>query len=817
MTTLNSRAVAPLETFSWRLVTIWRSLFAPGDLTTLIVCMALLAVPGLALRDAGWTLSLRTLLPVSLLGVLFGFLLARSRYNELFSLIVGGLYGFGIVFLVASFNQPQGFGSGIGEVITRFVQWVIDAFTGGVNQDDLVFTLLVSSLFWFFGYNVSWHVFRVDRVWLAILPPALILIANNLFYVGDRNLTPYLVFYIFLSLILLVRSHMETRHWDWYTNGIRVPKRLRRQFLRVGALLALVVLVLGWGIPSGDLQERLNRFQEFLQGEPARQLADAWSRLFSPGDLQGPTTTDYYGGDSLQLSGAIRLGDQVVMLASVDREPPSGRLYWRSRVFDVYAGNTWTSAATTRLTDPEAPFQVVHEPYFEGARSPINQTFTVAMNASRLIYTLPQPDRVDLATRTDLRYGTEGLLANTTMVSVIRPYRVLLRGDIYTATSLVVDATADDLRAASLDYPREITDLHLAVPSSVTGRTLALATQIVNDAGAMTAYDQSKAIERWLRQNITYNETIPQPPAGQDPVDWVLFDLREGYCNYYASSMILMLRHLGIPARMAAGFSEGEWSAEENAYIVREKDAHTWVEVYFPGYGWVEFEPTAAEQELNRGEQNFSPEQPTPNVPTATPTASPTPTPTSTPTPGAPPLTPESETQVTATSAPTQPPTPTATPIVAPTPPPPLRPPPRDPLGFLISAISTALLALLALALVVLFVVLVYWWWEWRGMRGMNPVVRAYARLMRFLPLIGIRPRDETTPEERRVQIARELPAAEPPVTALTRLYTNERYAPPQGRTETAARDDLAERAWGDARGTILKRWLRRLIPWRRD
>jgi hypothetical protein len=118
--------------------------------------------------------------------------------------------------------------------------------------------------------------------------------------------------------------------------------------------------------------------------------------------------------------------------------------------------------------------------------------------------------------------------------------------------------------------------------------------------------------------------------------------------------------------------------------------------------------------------------------------------------------------------------------------------------------------------LVVVLLLFIYWWWEWRGMRGMNPVVRAYARLLRFLPLIGIRPSPESTPEERRTQIVQELPVAEPPVTALTRLYANERYGPPQRRGDSDARDDIAERAWGDARGSILRRWLRRLLPWGR-
>ena len=86
-------------------------------------------------------------------------------------------------------------------------------------------------------------------------------------------------------------------------------------------------------------------------------------------------------------------------------------------------------------------------------------------------------------------------------------------------------------------------------------------------------------------------------------MDWVLFDLKQGYCNYYASAMVVMLRTMGIPARMAAGFAQGTWNSDEQAFVVEERDAHTWVEVYFPGYGWVEFEPTAAQAPLNRGDE----------------------------------------------------------------------------------------------------------------------------------------------------------------------------------------------------------------------
>jgi len=117
--------------------------------------------------------------------------------------------------------------------------------------------------------------------------------------------------------------------------------------------------------------------------------------------------------------------------------------------------------------------------------------------------------------------------------------------------------------------------------------------------GYDNAYDRAKALESYLRE-IKYNELIEAPPAGQDGVDYFLFDVREGYCDYYASAMAVMARAVGIPARVAAGYSQGEYNPDTEAYRVREKNAHAWVEVYFPRYGWVEFEPTAAEPAIVR-------------------------------------------------------------------------------------------------------------------------------------------------------------------------------------------------------------------------
>lgn len=795
-----------------RLVRLWADLAKPGDLITLAISFGLLALVVLALDAAGWGLDLRVVLPTSALSLIVGWVLARSEYNDLFALIVSAIYGAALVVLVAALSMPGGLGQGLYDVFARSFQWLYDAFTGGVNQDDLVFTLIVSAMFWFLGHNLSWHLFRVNRVWRAVLPAVLVLIINTVYYNGPGDLTLYLVGYVFLALLLVARAHLDAREWDWYLNGVRPPKGFRRRMMAVGVVLALALL-LGWLAPLENVEGRVEEFQEFMSGEGISKLSELWNRLFTAADTQGPITSDYYGGDSLSLGGAIRLGDEVALVVSA---PNDRRYYWRSRTFDFYDMGRWTSAAEVRLTDPEAPLDLTIANDELLGRVPVEQVVTMGLPGSRLVYTAPQPQTIDLPTRTDLRYGP----GESMSISVIRPMQVIAAGDTYSATSLMTVATGDQLRAAGTNYPQHIRDLYMSAAPSTTQRTSALAREIT--AGAATPYDQAKAIELWLRSNIAYNELIPQPPPGQDPVDWVLFDYREGYCNYYASAMIVMLRSLGLPARLAAGFAQGEWVADEEGFVVRERDAHTWVEVYFPGYGWIEFEPTAAQEELRGGDNPSQvPAQPTPTLPapTATVTPSPTFTPSPTPTPEVAPA----QTEAADGSPMPQPPsatptatmTPTPAPLIIPTPPP-ERPQPRDPLAFIAPGLGLGFFILFLIALALLVAVLIYWSWEWRGLRALSPVYRAYARMERYIGLIGLHPPPQQTPDERRQHILTVLPQAEPPVNAITALYTAERYGQRDADAQEVA-DEVVEHAWPDVRGSILRRWLRRtVLPWKR-
>jgi transglutaminase-like putative cysteine protease len=190
-------------------------------------------------------------------------------------------------------------------------------------------------------------------------------------------------------------------------------------------------------------------------------------------------------------------------------------------------------------------------------------------------------------------------------------------GEQYTVRSAVDDMTVVELQEAGTVYPQWVLDEYMQLPNNITARTRDLAKNIAS--GISNPYDITIAVTDYLRNNIEYNQSISQPPPNQERIDWFLFDYRKGFCNYYASAEVILLRSLGIPARMAVGFAQGEREippiqaqpgvgqgpvneqiSETSTYVVRHKDAHAWPEVYFPGFGWVIFEPTVSQPALFR-------------------------------------------------------------------------------------------------------------------------------------------------------------------------------------------------------------------------
>ena len=167
-------------------------------------------------------------------------------------------------------------------------------------------------------------------------------------------------------------------------------------------------------------------------------------------------------------------------------------------------------------------------------------------------------------------------------------------GDPYQLTASVSSAEPEDLRSADQEYPTWVWIRYTQLPADMPPRVAELSREITADAD--NPYDKAKAVESWLKTSIGYNLAIDPPPFGADGVDHFLFESREGYSEYFGSAMTVLMRSAGIPARMTTGYTTGNLIDGSNLYLVSDRHSHGWAEVYFPGYGWIPFEPTPGKE-----------------------------------------------------------------------------------------------------------------------------------------------------------------------------------------------------------------------------
>ncbi|HEV2477526.1 MAG TPA: transglutaminase-like domain-containing protein, partial [Candidatus Dormibacteraeota bacterium] len=166
----------------------------------------------------------------------------------------------------------------------------------------------------------------------------------------------------------------------------------------------------------------------------------------------------------------------------------------------------------------------------------------------------------------------------------------LTPGQTYSVVSYIPDLSPQRLRAAEPEAVFRDSNGAQLDDGALSPRARALARQIVADT--TNEYDTVMALTTYLQRNFRYTLDLPPVPAGRDPVDWFLFDVKTGYCEQFATAETLMLRSLSIPARLATGYSTGDYDPLLNQSVVRERDAHAWVEVWFPEQGWVPVDPT---------------------------------------------------------------------------------------------------------------------------------------------------------------------------------------------------------------------------------
>jgi hypothetical protein len=304
--------------------------------------------------------------------------------------------------------------------------------------------------------------------------------------------------------------------------------------------------------------------------------------------------------------GEIKKSSMVVMRVTVDGGLlAADGLHWRGVALTNFDGKRWYNEPhePTTLTSP-ADGSWFRLPSSNGnapvSGKQIHYKVLLEPIGSTALFFASEPQRVrgrfmDDSSRLPFGQRRTYLLEDFTG-SISNPYHNYTRVE-YEATSIVPRPPLAALQAASSDYPAEIRDTYLQLPK-LDPRIPALAKQVT--LFDKTPYDKARSIEEYLRSNYGYTLDLTGPPQA-DPLPYFLFQKRAGHCEYFASAMTVMLRTLGIPARYINGFQTGEYNDVAGDLLVRASDAHSWVEAYFPGFGWLTFDPTPPSNERAPG------------------------------------------------------------------------------------------------------------------------------------------------------------------------------------------------------------------------
>ncbi|MFP5263798.1 MAG: DUF3488 and DUF4129 domain-containing transglutaminase family protein [Blastocatellia bacterium] len=347
----------------------------------------------------------------------------------------------------------------------------------------------------------------------------------------------------------------------------------------VGASLAQVTMVIALTLPLFFLIPR------FGGGNVGRGMGDSQA------------ITGFSNKVELGQVASIKSSPRVVMRIQLDRQPPR-YLHWRGVALERYDGRAWSlDVKESRVVVLSQDRRSVGEA--SGTDSRFDRAYTWGNSPA---------DRQNLIDQKIILepLDTPTLFAAQKPVQLYGPVAALKRDRITDAlsadslrgrTSYMVRSDVSvpndqELRADSPALsPKDIAQIYTQTPRKLDPRVEKLAHEITRNAP--TPYDKVKAIENELKTKFGY--TLNLTIKGSDPLAEFLFDAREGHCEYFATAMVIMLRTLGIPARIVNGFQMGEYNDINRLYTVRESDAHSWVEVYFPrSNSWVEFDPTPA-------------------------------------------------------------------------------------------------------------------------------------------------------------------------------------------------------------------------------
>ncbi len=618
---------------------------AVGDGTAVAV-LALVTVLAIAwaVVAGGWNEGMSISLAVGAVAVVEAALIAGSSAGRLAATLAAPVLGVLVIVPLTLSGMPHDGGPAtLAHVAGRYA---VALTTGLVSSQSWSFIVGICAGMWLLGFWTSWVAVRERLGVLAVLPGYFVLASNVINAPHPAQTAVPEALALGASIALLARCELAALEWRWSRQRVVALPGTRRRYTAVAVAATMGALVVGVTLPPLTNTDMSGRIFHFTIND-----------LGTGGG--GGTGTGGGGGGGGQAAGSIAFSpDTRPGGPLVDNPRPvlaftadtSQTVYLRA-VTDVIfdAGNWYPADATGTITAvPESGSTLTRD------RTPADGGVSALATDVSVRIVLVAGGAESGGDRALFPGEPQSIDRAATAYGVSLPGRTLLTIDRVTVTGgyggngtllttgTVPSATEAALRTAGTGYPSWLTDSgYLDTHTAPQDRPqlddiAALARKWV--AGYTNAYDQARALEAHLRSSpFSYTLSPPPAPAGEWPIHYFLTTGHLGYCQYYASSMGLMLRLLGIPARLVSGYGNGTVddsasTARSVLHRVTTSDAHVWVEAYFPGAGWVPFEPTPSSQygvydPIPRpGAAAASTPSPSAGAPTPTPSAGATPT-----------------------------------------------------------------------------------------------------------------------------------------------------------------------------------------------
>jgi transglutaminase-like putative cysteine protease len=550
---------------------------------------------------AGWVDHLSVLTITTGLGLAIGVYTAKQRRFATFPVHLVAI-SFGV--LLALWQTSGAFYQGnVHALFAEMQHWFVTTMAGGSGEDDSLFLLFIILLGYILAYASAWLLYRARNPWLVIIANALVLLINlsNV----DSGFIIFLVVFLVASLLLLLRFNLYESMKRWRRQGLRYPDDIGWDIMQAGAIISVSILVLSWILPGTYVNETAAQLWN-ISSNPWVQAENTWNRMVS---LSSGVNAPNHGNfqNALTLGGNPNLNHDIVM----NVKTTDNTTYYETLSYESYdsSRSQWSDGPIDKLTWKVGETYPINVQMVSAVRQDIT---IVNPPGEQYPYILGAPNLA----ATNVASNVERSKATGQVVDWLNQGGALNAGAHYAVVSYVSSADVQSLRVVPLpkdapvypsdydgtlpvtSYDNTVVATYLKLPNDLDPRIPQLAKQVT--ASSSTMYDKVVALESYLRDHYAYDTNI-HLPAGDEGVSWFLFNgSNRGFCNYFASAMTVMARELGIPARVVAGYTNGELDAKTHQRVIRGTDAHAWVQVYFAGYGWVNFEPSASFATFNR-------------------------------------------------------------------------------------------------------------------------------------------------------------------------------------------------------------------------